>query len=197
MKFLVQHHRLFTGLGCALLGLSLLSLVAGCAAPTWITDISNLLPIVLSAFAGLSSVVLGYLGAGTLASTITTWITEIQNGIADIQEMVKQYEAAPNPTLLSNIEALLADVSANIQQDFSNLGIPAALLAIIASVASIALETLQSISSVIPALAAKAGDKFTVTTPKTKAELKAALQAVFSAPTGDAKLDSLLAKVKL
>ena len=196
-SFVIAHHRAFVQLGLALLFVSAALFVCGCAVPTWISDIDNLIPVILSAFGGLASVITGFLGGSALATTITNWITEIETGVNDVEELVQQYQQSSDPTVLNDIEAALADVKTNLQTDFSNLGLPAVLLSVIAQVASITLATLQAIVSVIPAFAAKAGTTLSITVPMNKAELRGAYQTLFKKTTGNPKLDALLLKVKV
>ena len=196
-SFVIAHHRAFVQFGLALFIVSAALFVCGCAVPTWISDIDNLIPVILSAFGGLASVITGFLGGSALETTITNWITEIETGVNDVEELVEQYQQSADPTVLNDIEAALADVKTNLQTDFSNLGLPAVLLSVIAQVASITLATLQAIVSVIPAFAAKAGTTLSITVPMNKAELRGAYQTLFKKTTGDPKLDALLLKVKV
>ena len=198
-SFLIRHHRLFMALFVASTALTLAFALSGCAAPTWLSDAGNILAMVGASVTSLGSFIATLTGNVALAAAlaeVSTWITKIQTGISDLETLVSQYDESKDPTVLTNIEAGLADVQANLKQDFSNLGLPASVLSVIAEVAGLALTQITAWGSLIPGFKAAAGDTFAVIVPKTKAEYKAAHNAIVTKPTGDTTIDAALAKTK-
>jgi hypothetical protein len=198
-RLLIKYHRQLTMLACVLfIGICAMAM-AGCGVPTWLSDASQIIGMVGTSVTAIGAFIAGLTGNAALAAalaTISAWITKVETGIADLEELVSQYNAAPTPGLLANIEAALADVSANLATDFSNLGLPSGILNVIAGIAALALSQLEAWGSLIPALQAKPMASFTIKTPYTKAEYKALVNKILTTPTGDKMVDAALAKVK-
>ena len=197
--FTARHRRGFFVLSAIFALLTVCLMATGCAAPTWLTDAGTIISLVGTSFASIASFIAGLTGNTALAAAlavVSEWIAKVQTGIQDIENLVDQYNEAPNPTLLADIEAACADVQTNIKQDFSNLGLPAVILNVIAGIAGLALEQLEAWSSLFPALAAKPGDKVSFVTPMNKKQFKAAVNAILDTTTGDVEVDAALAKVK-
>jgi hypothetical protein len=198
-SLLVRHNRSLLRFGLFTVLITACVVLSACAAPTWLTDAGSVIAMVGASFTSIASLIAGLTGNVALAAalaTVSAWITKIQTGLSDIEELVSQYNEAANPTILSDIEAGLADVQANIAQDFSNLGLPAGVLSIISQISAVALSQLEAWGSLIPAIKAAAMTKMTITTLYTKAEYKAKVNAILSTPTGDVQTDAALAKVK-
>ena len=129
----------------------------------------------------------------------------MQTGLGDITALITQYTAAPSATLLAEIEAALADVTANVKQDFSNLGLPASVLSVIEGITALALNLLTEWSAAITGVTTAststelhaAVEKINTlgnALPQAMADFKAGVNAVLSTPTGDAEIDAALAK---
>lgn len=201
-RFCIRHHRALTAVGCALFVLTVCLPLIACGLPVWLTDAGSIIALIGSSFTSIAAFVAGLTGNVALAATLATvsaWITKIQTGLTDLDALVEQYQQDANPTVLSDIEATLADIKANLATDFSNLGLPSQVLSVIANVAALALQQLEAWSSLIPAVSASstAGSATTVAIkiPLTKAQFKAAHNAIL-APTGDPEVDAVLAKIK-
>lgn len=198
-KFCVRYHRQLILLAVVLAIFPVAMFMAGCGAPTWLTDANTVIGLVGSSIASIGAFIAGLTGNAALATAlavVAAWVTKIQTGINDLEELVSQYQAAPNPTLLTDIESALADVQTNLAQDFSNLGLPTEVLSVIAGIAGLALTQIEAWGSLLPALSAKAMTTVTLKVPYTKAEYKALVDKILSTPTGDAAVDAALAKVK-
>lgn len=197
LRFCLIYRRPLFGVAAAFAFLAFMLPMMGCAAPTWLTDASQIITLVGASFASIASFVAGLTGNAALAAAlavVSTWITNVQAGLSDIETLVDQYNEAPNPTLLSDIESALADVEQNVQTDFSNLGLPASILSVIAGIAGLALQQLVAWRSLFPSVSISAGSKFTITVPMTKKEFKAAVNKILETPTGDRIVDVALAK---
>lgn len=197
--FLIRHTRHFFQLATILLVGLVTMAIAGCGVPTWLTDAQNIVALVGTSITAIGSFIAGLTGNAAMAAglaVLTTWITKVEQGISDIETLVSQYNSAPTPTLLADIESALTDVETNIQQDFNNLGLPASVLSVVAGIAALALSQLEAWGSLLPAVKAGAMTSFIVKTPYTKAEYKQLINKILSTPTGDAEVDVALAKAK-
>lgn len=198
-QFLIRYRHQFAMLSMILVIGMLTLFLAGCGVPTWLSDAQNIVAIVSMSTAAIGSFIAGLTGNEALAAglaVVSDWVTKVETGLNDLEALINQYNASPNPTILSDIESALADIKGNIQQDFSNLGLPASVLTVISGIAALALSQLEAWGSLIPATQAQAMTAFTVKTPYNKAEFKAEVNKIISTLTGDAEIDSALAKVK-
>jgi hypothetical protein len=206
-NFFSRHRQHFNTIGLCLVAFGLTLCVTGCAAPTWLTDAQSIIGQVGVSIATIGSFIASLTGNAALAAVlaeVSTWITEVENGITDLESLISQYTSTPNSTLLTQIEAALTDVQTNLQKDFSNLGIPASILAVIAGIAALALSQLEAWGSLIPGL--KAADtleaklSFLHSQPKapglTAAEYQAEVVRILSTPQDDPTAESALAKVR-
>lgn len=198
-SFLIRHRSALRVLSLLLVVFTVALLMSGCAAPTWLTDANQIIGMVGSSIAAIGGFIAALTGNAALAAglaVVSTWLTKIEQGIADVEQLVEQYNAAPDATTLASIEAALLDVETNIQQDFSNLGLPTSVTSVIAGVAALALSQLQAWGTMIPAIKANAMQSFVLKVPYTKAQFKEAVNGILSTPTGDAEVDAALAKAK-
>jgi hypothetical protein len=198
-NFCVKYHRQLLILSLVLAVYPMAVLLAGCGVPTWLSDANQIVGLVGTSIATIGAFIAGLTGNTALSAAlavVSAWVTKVTTGISDLEALISQYNESPSPTLLSDIKAALADVKANVQQDFSNLGLPASILSVIAGVAELALSQLEAWGSLIPALTAKAKDVVTIHVPYTSKEFKALVNAVLEKPTGDPQVDAALAKVK-
>jgi hypothetical protein len=183
-------------------------LTSGCGVPAWLSDAGNIIALVGASFTSITSFVAGLTGNAALAAAlavVSTWITKVQTGISDLEALIAQYQQSASTGLLAEIEAALADLQANVQQDFSNLGLPATVLSVIAGIAGLAANLLAEWSAAI------AGVKSAATAEEHKAaynritalakalpiamtQYKADVNKVLNTPTCDAMVDAALAK---
>ena len=203
-KFCTENRR-------ALLTLSMISGVfavcmgiMACGVPTWLTDAESLVPIVAASVTSILSFIAGMTGDSALSAlltTITGIISDVGNGLADLEKLISDYKASPSDSLLTQIEAVAEDIKANLAQVLSNTGLPAALAATIAAWANLALSQLEAWLAVLPNLKAAvvAQNVHTLAKPAddrimSAAALKSAFNAILDTRTGDAKVDAALAK---
>lgn len=197
--FLIRHARHFMMLALVLtLGVVTMAM-SGCGVPPWLSDAGSIIGLVGTSITTIGSFIAALTGNAALAAglaVVSDWISKVEVGISDVEELVNQYNAAPTPGLLANIEAALSDVEANLVQDFSNLGLPTSFLTVVSGIAALALSQLQAWGSLIPALKANALESFTVKRPYSKAEYRDLVNKLLATPTGDTTVDAALAKVK-
>ena len=122
------------------------------ACPAWLqtvyTDIKAYGPTILSAVAGVVSILMG---AGILSAPSSAMISAIlaliSNGVGDLQVAINTYQSAPasqKATLAGKIATILADIEANVQGFWSNLTIPdPALATTIENLLGVVISTLQ------------------------------------------------------
>jgi hypothetical protein len=208
MSFLIQHRRFFSRLSLWSFAFTICMMATACAAPTWLTDATNILTVVGASFTSIASFIAGLTGNTALAAllaVVSTWIAKVQTGLSDLSTLVAQYQEAPSATLLSEIEAGLEDVTTNVQQDFSNLGLPASILSVITGIAALALNLLTEWSVAIAGVKnAATPDDFKAASatlsdlaknlPQQVATFKAGVNGILNTPTGDAEVDAALAK---
>lgn len=197
--YFIKYRRHFMTLALFMAIGTVAMLMSGCAIPTWLTDAQSILGVVGTSIATIGAFIAGLTGNAALASAlaiISTWVTKVEQGITDLEELISQYNAAPTPGPLATIEATLADVTKNVQEDFGNLGLPPAILGVISGVAALALSQLEAWGSLLPAAKSAPMAVFSVKTPYTKAEYKALVNKLLTTSTGDPEVDKALAKVK-
>lgn len=180
----------------------------GCGVPAWLTDASSIIALVGASITSVGSFIAGLTGNAALAAAlavVSTWITKVQTGLADLTALISQYQKSPSASLLGSIESALSDVTSNVQQDFSNLGLPSTVLSVIAGIASLAYNLLAEWSAAISGVkTASTSEDFKAATAK-MADLASALpqamenyrnsvNAILTTKTGDPMVDSALAK---
>ena len=141
---LVSGGALALAMGETLMGLSCSSVYA---------DILKYVPVGLSAFASVLSILSG--GGVTIAPVVATIVALVNAGFADLQAVVTAYDAAPaanKATLLGKISTALASVEANLQGFWSNLTIPDTKLeSIVQGLLGIITTTLLGFGTQLPA----------------------------------------------
>jgi hypothetical protein len=210
LKFLIVYRRYFMSAGFAALVFVATCTLTACGVPVWLSDAGNIIALVGASFTSVASFVAGLTGNVALAAalaTISTWITKVQTGVSDLETLISQYKASPTTGLLGEIESSLTDLQANVQQDFSNLGLPASILSVISGVAGEAESLLAEWSTAIAGVkTAATSTEFKAATvkiatladslPQAIANYKAAVNKILTTPTGDPVTDAALAKTK-
>ena len=208
LRFLIRYRRPFTVLGLFACLLVFCMTAAACGSPVWLTDAGNVIALVGSSFTSIASFIAGLTGNVALAAllaVVSTWIGRVQSGIADVQTLITQYQASPSTGLLAEIESALADLKTNVAQDFSNLGLPPAILNVVAGIAGLAENVLvewdTAISGVKSATSSAefkgAVSRLSIVAdnlPQAIADYRLAVNTILATPTGDAEVDAALAK---
>ena len=206
-KFLIAHRRSFWNIALMFCVLTAALCCTACGVPTWLSDASSIIALVGASFASIASFIAGLTGNTALAAllaTVSKWITTVQTGISDLQALITQYQASPSTGLLAEIESALADLKTNVEQDFSNLGLPPSVLSVIAGIAGEAARLLATWDLAIQgiktapttaALHAAVAHLSTVADnlPAQMASYKAAVNAILNTKTGDPATDAALA----
>jgi len=177
-------------------------LITGCAVPTWLTDATNLLPVLISGAASLLSFIAAISGqtipAAALAE-ITTIANDVETELKVVEELIGEYNTTPNETVLQKIDAAAKLVVANLSKLLAVDGLPDAVNSKVQSIAQLLLTQFEAWLSLLPAVnaaTAVAGARITITIPSTKKDLKSQFNAILDAPTGDAAVDAALQKTK-
>jgi hypothetical protein len=207
LKFLVQNRKKCFAISFAVFLATITLHMTACGIAAWLSAATTIVGTVSATFVSLAAFIAGLTGNATLASAlaaVSKWITDVQTGLTDLNELVAQYKASPSATLLATIESSLADVQANIKQDFSNLGLPASVLNVIASVAGEAAalllswdEAIQGIKSSTTTAEAHVAmqklDTLSESLPDDVAAYKERVNSILASTTGDADTDAALA----
>jgi len=207
MKFLIKHRSAFFAIGFAMLVLGLVLPLAGCGVPAWLSDAGSIVTLVGASFTSIASFIAGLTGNTALAAllaTVSAWITKVQSGVTDLTSLITQYQQGPSTGLLADIEAALGDLQANVEQDFSNLGLPASVLSVITGIAGVAENLLAEWGAAIAGVkGATTSTEYRTATarmadladnlPAAIATYKASVNKILGTPTGDAVVDAALA----
>jgi hypothetical protein len=156
--------RQFATRGASLLGaLGILPLLTstGCWLSSVYADIIKYVPIGLSAFSSIVSILSGAGVIGVpIGAAIAGIVALVNKGFADLQTAVNSYQSAPAASksiLLGAISTALSTVEAYIQQFWSNLTIPDAQLAsLVEGLLGVITSTLLGFASQLPAPAPSA-----------------------------------------
>jgi len=180
---------------------SLLLACAGCAgAAAWLSDATQIVPLAASMIASILTLVAALQGKSVSASDLTavsTFATDIENGLDDLETMIDQYKATPTANLEQEILNAANVVVSNIQNFLTNTQLAnAALAQKVTAIATLVQTELKAWIEVIPALSATAGEKVTFTVPYSAKALRQAFDAILAQPTGDPDVDAAATKVK-
>ena len=202
LGFLAHWRHIFLLVGAlGLLGSGCL-LLTGCMVPTWLTDATTMMPVLVSAAGSVLSFVLGLTGnvvAAGVVTAITDWANKISAGLANVESLVEQYNTTPGESLLAEIESAAQLVVSDISTFDSILGVPAAVSTPIQKMAQLILTQLEAWSSLLPALKAAPaapGTNMTIIVPFSKTGFKAAFNDVLDEATGNNDVDAALAGAK-
>lgn len=182
--------------------LCFISLISGCMAPTWITDATNIIPqLIISAGSILSliSILTGNPADAALFNQISAWGNKLLAGFKNVEELISEYNANPNDTLLQKIEDVANLVVSDIKTFDDIIGVPPALSTKLQALAQIVLQQFEAWITLLPLMktaARAAGTQITITPPLDKKTFKQQFNDVLLAPTGDPDVDAKLATVK-
>ena len=178
-------------------------LASGCSgSPSWLTDLINLVPVLVSAATSLATFIAGLLGGGISATTqaeITAWSDKVTAGLKNVQALISEYQTTPDESTLQKVEQAAQLVISDISALGAIAGVPAATLTKLQAFAQLMLNQLEALLSLIPALAPKAqlaGTKLSVIVPMDKETMRNAWNHQVDAPTGDVATDAALAATK-
>ena len=202
-NFCITHRRALMTLSIVSAVFTVCLLASACNAPAWLTDAEALIPILGSSVTSVLSFIAaltGNAGLSTLLNQISTIITDVGNGLTELESLITQYKSSPTDTLLQQIEQIANLVSTNLNQILAATGLPASIEGKIQAWAQLALSQLEAWLGILPTL------KVAVTSPKklaamarpaddrlmTSAQLKEAFNTILDTPTGDASVDQAL-----
>lgn len=202
-QFCFRHRYFFftLSLACALFAVCMV--MSGCNTPAWLTDAEQLIPILGATITSVLSFIAGLTGNPALSAvlgTISTIITDVGNGLAELETLINQYKSSPNETTLQKIEDIANLISSNLNQILQATGLPDAIASKIQAWASLVLSQLEAWLAILPAL------KTAALTGKVSAKplndqimsasaLKSAANEIWATKTGDPAVDAALANV--
>jgi len=129
-------------------------MLEGCST-SWITTALNDLPVIVKIATTIATIVADALGGGiislAIAAAIQTAATAVQTGLALVQQLVKDYQAAPNASIIAKIQTALTDVQANLTAILSAAHIDnVALQAVISGAVGLAITVVTALMSLLP-----------------------------------------------
>ena len=207
LRFLIAYRRQFMLAAFGILLATIALPMMGCGIPAWLTDAQSVIGVIGASFTSIASFIAALTGNAALSAAlavVSAWITKVQTGVSDLEELITQYQDSPSTGLLANIESALADLQANVVQDFSNLGLPSSVLNVISGIAGLVDGLLTKWSAAISGVKTAASPShFKAATahmtflaeslPDDIAQLKAGVNGYLTAKTGDAEVDAALA----
>lgn len=205
--FCAQHHSALRLLSVVSALFTMCYVLTGCGLPTWLTDASSIIPVLISSITSIGSFVASLTGNTALAAelaVVTRILDDVEAGLADIETLIAEYKANPSETLLQKIDDVAKLVTNNIQKILTDSGLPSIIASKVQSLARLVLTQLESWLSLLPVLKpavgvaahALAGQSVTFTVPLDHATFKAQFNAIYDAPTGDVEIDEALAKAR-
>jgi hypothetical protein len=188
-----RYRLMLAGLVCFML-----PLIVACNLPAWIATASSILPIAANMAGGILEILAGFGILPGAASVLATVVAAAAKGLADAQSMVQEYQSNPSTTLLGDIESALKAVTDGIAPFLTDTGLSSISTKLASTIQGI-LQLLQSevtsIASMLPLLKAAQGEVLTVTVPYDAKAFKQAYNSIIATPTGDEKVDAVLAKL--
>lgn len=194
LGFVGSYGRLIRFAGMAMVALVVLCAMTGCASPTWLLDIGNIVPVLLASVGSILTLIgnaTGNLVETGVGAALSAWAAKVQAGFLNIQQLVEEYKETPGETKLQEIEQVAATVVGDIGTFDTIIGVPAALSATLQKWAQFVLSQIEALVSVLPGMSAPAGTALSIKIPMNVKEIKAAHALILSAPTGDAATDAL------
>jgi hypothetical protein len=147
-----------TTLGLALVAMAACMFLTACAGlAAWLSEANAMLPVFLASAGSILTAVGQLSGNPALAAAAANLAkigTEVQNGIKTVQAMVAEYEAHPEPTLLTQIEEAVQSVNNNIGALLGDFGLPTEVSAPFVALAQLLLSQFETWAALIPALKA-------------------------------------------
>lgn len=201
--FLERHRRTFFAIAFSSAALIVCMCVTGCAAPTWLIDSTNLIPLLVASATSLLSFVAGLTGnvvAAEVLSAISAWSNKVEAGLKNVEELIAQYKDSPSDTTLQKAEEVAQLVISDIKTFDQIIGVPDVISEKLQAFAQLLLTQLEAWLSLLPAAKAStlAGTTFTVSVPLTAKAYKAAHNDILTSPTGHDETDvALIAARKL
>lgn len=179
----VQNRSMFN-LGLALLAFSALMLMAGCAAPTFLTDLEEIIPVASSAVAGILTIIGSFSSQPELvvvATAINTMASKAEADLKIVTAFIDQYKANPNDTILQNIEGAINTAMSSLSAVLQVNGVPAQQAQQIAALVNAINMQLEALLTVLPVFNSQtAGQQIAVTKPIGAATFKAQIAAVMN-----------------
>lgn len=123
--------------------------MTGCTASTWLQIAIADLPTI----AKIATTIASIAGATSpaVAAAIAVGIAAIQTGITLVQQLIADYNANPNATIIQKIEAALSDIQSNLGAVLAAAHIEnTVLVATITGLVGLAVTAVTAILSLIP-----------------------------------------------
>lgn len=179
LNFCQRHRTACRIYGFASLSLACIVLLAGCAVPSFLTDIEAVVLVGGNAVTGILAL-LGQAPGATLAKTA---VTDASAVFSDLNTLITEYKTTPNETTLQKIEAGFQLASEHLAKILQDVNIPPMLAGPIQAAIQVVLLAIQSALSVIPVFKdSTAGQTIgPVTKPVPAAVLKAAVHEALTA----------------
>lgn len=182
MKFIVKYERLWNIMFFLFVGIATVMSLTGCAAPAFLTDLEQIIPIAAAGVSGILSIIATFAGQPELAvvaAGITAIASKVQADLQTVNTLISQYQSNPSDTLLENIENEINTVIPQLSAILQVNGLPQAEAAQVQSLVSAIVQQLEALLSVLPVFkSSTAGQSLSVLKPITAENFKTKLDAI-------------------
>lgn len=175
-------NRFLFNLGLCLLAFTVVGLVTGCAAPTFLTDLEQIIPIASAAVAGILSIIGSFAGQPELlavSAAISAVAGKVEADLKTVDTLIASYKQNPNDTVLQNIESAINTAIGSLQAVLQVNGVPSAEAAKISALVNAITQQLEALLTVLPVFnSTTAGQQLSVRKPVSAVDFKAQIAAI-------------------
>ena len=177
----IRNRSLFN-FGLALLVLSACFVVAGCAAPAFLTDLEEIVPVASAAVAGILSIIGSFSGQPELlavSAAISAVVAKAAADLKTVSALIDAYKSNPSDTLLQKVEAAINTAIGSLSAVLQVNGLPATQAQQISALVSAVNQQLQALLTVLPVFnSATTGQQVTIQKPISASDFKAQVSAI-------------------
>ncbi len=177
----IRNRALFN-LGLCFLAFAVLTVLAGCSAPTFLTDLEAIVPIASGAVGSILALIGTFAGQPELiavSSAITAVAAKAEADMKVLESAIAAYKANPSDTVLQDIEAAINSAQGSLSAILQVNGLPTQQATSIAALVAAINQQLQALLSVLPVFNSQtAGQQLSVTKPISAAAFKAQIDAI-------------------
>ena len=177
----IRNRALFN-LGLCFIAFAVLTVLAGCSAPTFLTDLEAVVPVAAAGMGSILVLIGKFSGQPELvdvSAAITTVATKAEADIKLIEASIAAYKANPSDTVLQDVEAAIQTAQGSLKAILQVNGVPPEQASSIAALVAAMNQQFDALLSVLPIFNSQtAGQQLSVTKPISAAAFKAQIDAI-------------------
>ncbi len=178
-------NRFVLNLGLAFLALSACMVLAGCAAPTFLTDLEEIIPVASAAVGSILTIIGTFSGQPELTivgSAINAVASKAEADLKTVSTLINEYKANPSDTVLQNVENAINTAIGSLSAILQVNGLPAQQAQQITAIVTAVNQQMQALLTILPVFNSQtAGQQIAVTKPISASDFKAKVNAALSA----------------